>query len=560
MIYVNRPIATLQGWEKQKPWCRYTEDIRDCLANPEKWQDKLPGGLAPREQIRGLWEAICTIFHDKCAYCEAKLDEKAQLSWFRPRDNAQQNQDAPPDQDHYYWLRWEWSNMYPACWDCFNHKRFLFPIGKRRARPGTYGVENLYEIEDPLLLDPCFDNPDQHLEFNSTDGSVCAKVGSKYGQATINTLGLNRPALKAQRHAQAATLQEAFHRAVALSVVDPAFAQEETRTAIAELHKRCAADQPFAGMQRQLLHRWLQEIQQATDTGREIKFALEREAWQNLVAQLAKWRTSLPAKAIRLVPAPEPIPPYPRKSWAVLVGINQYDDTANIDTLRLCVNDVTAIHQQLAQNYAGVRLLTDNTMDRLPTFKHIYEDLSLIAHQAGANDLLLFQFSGHGIASEGEGYLLARDTSRRALKYTSISLRNVREIMASSAARAKIIILDACHSGVATGRSTAIMTPEFMQHVYEEAAGIAILSACTQGEQSYEPPDFQNGVFTHFLLEAIQGKADFTNKGFVTITDASEYVTDKVKQWSWQSKCVQTPTLQREGIGDIILNRYAKSG
>ena len=97
------------------------------------------------------------------------------------------------------------------------------------------------------------------------------------------------------------------------------------------------------------------------------------------------------------------------------------------------------------------------------------------------------------------------------------------------------------------------MTEEFMQHVFAEAEGIAILSSCKQQQVSWEWHEKGQSVFTYYLLESLQGAADFDKKGFVTIGDVNRDVTDKVKSWSVQENRVQIPTLQYTAVGDIVL-------
>jgi uncharacterized caspase-like protein len=246
------------------------------------------------------------------------------------------------------------------------------------------------------------------------------------------------------------------------------------------------------------------------------------------------------------------------KAWAVLVGVNHYEDP-HIADLKVCVDDVTAIHQALAEGYQVAKLLTDATPDRLPVRASILGELSAVAQSAGEGDLLVFYFSGHGKAERGESYLLSRDTRLSALKHTAVAMRDVRELMDQSPARAKVIVLDACHSGASIGKAEPTMTLEFIQRVFEEAEGIAVLASCKQGQQSWEWPEKKRSVFTYYLLEALGGQADFDKKGFVTVSDANEYVTDGVKTWAAQKGVPQTPTLQYTVAGDIILSRYARS-
>jgi len=171
--------------------------------------------------------------------------------------------------------------------------------------------------------------------------------------------------------------------------------------------------------------------------------------------------------------------------------------------------------------------------------------------------LLLFYYSGHGEERDGESYLIAQDGHRLVLGDTAISLSRVKDIVEEAKARAKVIILDACHSGADIGgKGAEPMSAAFIRRVFEEAEGMAILASCTQGQLSYEWQASERSVFTHFLLKALTGMADRDGKGFVTVQDASRYVTNGVKLWASQHSLSQTPTLESKLAGDIILARY----
>ncbi len=186
--------------------------------------------------------------------------------------------------------------------------------------------------------------------------------------------------------------------------------------------------------------------------------------------------------------------------------------------------------------------------------------LNSVAQNADEGSLLLFHFSGHGIAEAGQSYLLPRDAQAAALSDTSISMARVHQIMEESQARAKVIVLDACHSGASVGKSSPRMSPEFIERVFEQAEGLAVLASCKQNQQSWEWPEEDHGVFTHFLLEALDGDADFDEKGFVTVQDVGRYVTDQVRKWSAENDKPQTPTLEVKVAGDIVLLHYGEDG
>ncbi len=244
--------------------------------------------------------------------------------------------------------------------------------------------------------------------------------------------------------------------------------------------------------------------------------------------------------------------------WAVLVGVDEYQDGTNYGRLQVCVKDVEAIREQLVTggfDPARLRLLTDHTADP-PTRANILVALKAIADATELDDLLLFYYSGHGDEHGAESYLVAQDGRRLVLKDTAVPLSRVREIVQEAPARAKVIVLDACHSGADIGgKGPRPMSAEFIRRVFEEAEGLAVLASCKKGQLSYEwrDPGKERSVFTHFLLEALTGEADRDGKGFVTVQDASRHVTDGVKLWASQRNLSQTPTLQYTVAGDIIL-------
>jgi hypothetical protein len=244
--------------------------------------------------------------------------------------------------------------------------------------------------------------------------------------------------------------------------------------------------------------------------------------------------------------------------WAVLVGVNEYADKNNYGRLQVCVKDTQAIRDRLlASGYeAGrLRLLIDGGAEP-PTRNNIIAALQSVANATNENDLLLFYYSGHGDEAGGEGYLVAHDGKHVALSDTGVSITRVKQIMEQARARAKVIILDACHSGVDFhGKGPQRMSAYFIRRVFEQAQGLAILASCKQGEVSYEWRAQECSVFTHYLLDALEGKADRDEKGFVTVQDANRHVVDGVKLWATQRNLTQTPTLQYSVAGDIVLAR-----
>lgn len=135
---------------------------------------------------------LSRLFRDKCAFCESPLgaSSSGEVERFRPLGEAT-NLSGEGSPDHYTWLMAEWGNLYLTCAACSRAKRSLFPVQGPRA-PLLTPWDNIHNSEVALLLDPCLDEPDLHLEF--LEGGYVQPLSQK-GEATIKVFNLNRSRL-----------------------------------------------------------------------------------------------------------------------------------------------------------------------------------------------------------------------------------------------------------------------------------------------------------------------------------------------------------------------------
>lgn len=211
-------------------------ESRSARANSELLRDAVTSGRAPESLDLADWgdvsSALEQVFSGKCAYCETLVTTSGDgaIHHFRPVANAI-DADGAISLRHYWWLAYEWSNLFLTCSGCNRYKASRFPVVGKRAEPG----EDLAN-ENAVLLNPCADEPDAHLTFVS-DGMVVGDT--ERGRATIDILALNRESLIQARHERAAAL---------FNLVDT-FGPE------ADLVQEMLGDeQPFAAMCRQVLN------------------------------------------------------------------------------------------------------------------------------------------------------------------------------------------------------------------------------------------------------------------------------------------------------------------
>ncbi|GAA1569352.1 AAA family ATPase [Kribbella sancticallisti] len=183
--------------------------------------------------------ALAELFSGKCAYCESPTPEPF-VEWHRPPQEAM-DLDRKVARDHYWWLAYDWENLYPICSYCRSNKSTWFPVLGRRAEPEVRGPELL--LERALLVDPCVDEP-EHLFLYSETGDILGT--DERGTTTINILELNRGDLVRGR-------QDAAREV--LAALEP-FGLPKGSTSIAvELRRLVADDQPYAGIRRWALRK-----------------------------------------------------------------------------------------------------------------------------------------------------------------------------------------------------------------------------------------------------------------------------------------------------------------
>jgi uncharacterized protein (TIGR02646 family) len=208
-------------------------------------------------------QPLLELFHNKCAFCESRLGAtgRPDHEHFRPKSGSV-GLDGQRSPDHYWWLVFEWNNLYPSCPSCNRTKGARFPVRGERAPQET--PWNELGIELALLLDPCADRPEDHLVFLK-DGTVAAvhvddlpgeelnRFGTPTrGQVTIDTFGLNRPELVDSRYGEGQEFLQQLGR------VSGAFADnpDEVWTFAARM---LAPEAPYLQLKRQLLRSWISE-------------------------------------------------------------------------------------------------------------------------------------------------------------------------------------------------------------------------------------------------------------------------------------------------------------
>lgn len=150
------------------------------------------------------------LFHRKCAYCENHLAETGwNVEHFRPKKRVAESKTHPG----YYWLTYEWKNLYPSCVPC-NQRRKDKPTWDDPTTGQAAGKLDQFPLidetkhamtpaddltlEQPLLLNPCLDNPATEFRFNPKDHIIIARQ-SKRLKETVRICHLQRRRIPVER-------------------------------------------------------------------------------------------------------------------------------------------------------------------------------------------------------------------------------------------------------------------------------------------------------------------------------------------------------------------------
>jgi uncharacterized caspase-like protein len=213
--------------------------------------------------------------------------------------------------------------------------------------------------------------------------------------------------------------------------------------------------------------------------------------------------------------APPPNSPV-KERWALIIGIGTYQ--ASSLNLPYADDDAKALEAFLLSKRGG-SLKRSNVLtlvDHQATRTGIQTALNDFVGKPAKDDLLLVFFAGHGRAHPRiprKNYLLPYDTDPANVQGTGMLMGHVmRDITSFAVAERVVVFADACGSAFLFDERERSgppdLTPELADVEYRP--GWATMSAGTHEEKASEGKKWGggHGVFTHFLLEGLAGKAD----------------------------------------------------
>lgn len=299
MIRVDRSLVPVPESLTSERAARARARIAKIIESPEL-----------REQTRieflpELWEAarrsLFELFHEKCAFCESGLSPKrvTVVHHFRPRQGATDMSGAR-DHAYYAWLAYEWDNLLISCQECVARiaenprQGDWFGMRAGTRAPLMSSVEQCREVEQPVLIDPSFEEPSKDIAFE-LDGR-CVAITPR-GAINIELHLLDRPDLVRERAATARNVRELCEAWQKSAVYEGDVGPQ----LLDEIREAISGQQPFTAVARVAFNRFVEEAGWTNTRWLEDNFPSTTGRFAKDVESL---RASAPEPAAQ-APAPE---------------------------------------------------------------------------------------------------------------------------------------------------------------------------------------------------------------------------------------------------------------
>jgi formylglycine-generating enzyme required for sulfatase activity len=262
---------------------------------------------------------------------------------------------------------------------------------------------------------------------------------------------------------------------------------------------------------------------------------------------------------ISFEPIDQATPPKQRVSgrvYALILGINEYKDK-RFRPLRYAEKDAKDIADFLKQqgvHEKDITLLTGKNAQRL----HVKKALKKIRQRATKEDSLFFFFSTHGEKIEEGQFMVMYDSDATLLEHSGLNSMHIKSFISKINVKSKVVVLDTCFSRAMFGDGTETIAKKsnFLPHSHLRGLKgnkTVIFSSSDGHEESLEPSELNNGLYTYFFLKAMRGEADRNKDKCITEREVHDYVEEKVSAYAQSKGKQQTPAIQYDISGKGML-------
>ena len=209
--------------------------------------------------------------------------------------------------------------------------------------------------------------------------------------------------------------------------------------------------------------------------------------------------------------------------YSLSIGIDEYSDVLLINT-PYAENDALTYKDTMNEQFE----LEDNILlvGQEATKENIIAQLDKIVSKIQENDRLFFYFAGHGSNVYNEPRLACYNSQNNAKKdiFTWYDLNDVMGKIAEKKANL-ICFIDACGSTVNySPRGNVQGNDTDSKYIY-------VFSAANYGENANSDKNLEHGIWTYFLLEALNGAKEALENNKLTNNSLQNFLNEQVTDY-----------------------------
>jgi WD40 repeat protein/uncharacterized caspase-like protein len=199
----------------------------------------------------------------------------------------------------------------------------------------------------------------------------------------------------------------------------------------------------------------------------------------------------------------------PGRMHLIMVGINRYAQSKlNLEYARPDAESISAFLSGGGKAAFPIARVT-TLYDKQATRANILETLGGL-RQLPPEDIVVLYVAGHGVSVGDDWYFVPHDAMEPdqpdRLAREGVAARELRELIAASAAERTLLLLDTCHSGTAVSPLNDYRGLKSLR-LLARSVGTHVLAATDRNQFALETAALRHGIFTYVLLQGLEGKA-----------------------------------------------------
>ena len=224
------------------------------------------------------------------------------------------------------------------------------------------------------------------------------------------------------------------------------------------------------------------------------------------------------------------------KAVAIIIGIEKYN---HLPAAKYAENDARLFYDYAVNSMGIPQDRIKPLIGRGASRGEILKTLTnwVPSKQIDAGSDVFFYYAGHGLANPdgNDALILPVDGDSTTLSDTAIPRKRIFEELAKLNSRSTTLFLDTCYSGVTRGGASLLEgRPVIVIPNDEELPppGVTLIAAAGNNEISKTLKQPKHGIFSYFLMKALEGDADSDEDGTITTREIFDFVRPRVVEQS----------------------------